>query len=113
MIDLVKQYTDQIKSACVLDAVFKAVKIYERKYPVVFNICNDPCKYWNDIMIESIEIKSGRTYCIILLRSDFNNKKEIPYYLNELRKLVCAALDINIGKADIDKINKIEYNEIR
>lgn len=110
MIDLVKQYTNQIESACVIKAVFKAVKIYEKKYPVVFNICNYSCKYWNNIMIESIEIKSGRTYGITILKSDFNDKKIIPYYLNELRKLVCAALDIDICKANIDKI---EYNKIQ
>lgn len=104
MIDLVKQYTNQIESACVIKAVFKAVKIYEKKYPVVFNVCNYSCKYWNNIMIESIEIKSGRTYGIAILRSDFNNKKMIPYYLNEIGTLVCAALNMQIH--EIDRLDK-------
>ncbi len=107
MIDLVKQYIDQIESACVIKAIFKAVKIYEKKYPVVFNICNYSCKYWNNIMIESIEIKSGRTYGITILRNDFNNKRMIPYYLNEIGQLVCAALNMQIYKIDRLDRNKL------
>lgn len=107
MIDLIKQYTNQIESACVIKAVFKAVKIYEKKYPVVFNVCNYSCKYWNNIMIESIEIKSGRTYNIAILRSDFNNKRMIPYYLNEMGQLVCATLNMQIHEIDRLDRNKL------